>query len=146
MVNFMVMTLAVIGVLIFLPDEAGGGNFVGFLLMFLLLFATTGIGNGSTFLMIPAIFRTEHERAAASGGEGALAEARRAAQKESAATLGFTSAIAAYGAFFIPKSFGTSVALTGGAQPALYCFVVFYLICIAVTWWYYARNNAEVPC
>ena len=40
----------------------------------------------------------------------------------------------------------TSVALTGGAQTALYCFVVFYLICIAVTWWYYARKNAEVPC
>ena len=75
-----------------------------------------------------------------------VGEARRAAQKESAATLGFTSAIAAYGAFFIPKSFGTSVALTGGAQTALYCFVVFYLICIAVTWWYYARKNAEVPC
>jgi NNP family nitrate/nitrite transporter-like MFS transporter len=144
--NFVVMMLAVIGVLMFLPGEAGGGNFVGFLLMFLLLFATTGIGNGSTFLMIPAIFRTVHERAAASQGEAALAEARHAAQKESAAVLGFTSAIAAYGAFFIPKSFGTSVALTGTAQPALYCFVVFYLICIAVTWWYYARKNAEVPC
>ncbi len=144
--NFVAMTVAVVGVLMFLPGEEGGGSFFGFLLMFLLLFATTGIGNGSTFLMIPAIFKTEHERAAAGDGEAALVHARRAAQKESAAVLGFTSAMAAYGAFFIPKTFGTSVAMTGGAEPALYLFIVFYISCIAMTWWYYARPNAEVPC
>ena len=65
---------------------------------------------------------------------------------EGAATLGFTAAIAAYGGFFIPKSYGSSIALTGGPEAALYTFVVFYLLCIAVTWGYYARRNAPMPC
>lgn len=143
--NFVAMTMAVLGVLAFMPGGQDGA-FAGFLAMFLLLFVTTGIGNGSTFRMIPTIFMTRHERAAAGAGDGALESARRSARRESAAVLGFTSAIAAYGAFFIPKSFGTSVSLTGGAEPALYLFMVFYLICIALTWWYYARARAEVPC
>ena len=57
------------------------------------------------------------------------------AEKESAAIIGFTSAIAAYGAFFIPKSYGTSIAMTGSPVAALWGFFVFYLSCIAVTWW-----------
>ena len=56
-----------------------------------------------------------------------------------AAIIGFTSAIAAYGAFFIPKSYGTSIALTGGPQAALWGFLVFYLSCIAITWCFYTR-------
>jgi len=65
---------------------------------------------------------------------------------ESAAVLGFSSAIAAYGAFFIPKSYGTSISLTGGPEAALYLFIAFYLSCIFTTWWFYARKNAEIPC
>ena len=57
-----------------------------------------------------------------------------------------SSAIAAYGAFFIPKSFGTSMALTGGPQTALYVFVGYYVSCILVTWWWYSRKGAETPC
>ena len=56
------------------------------------------------------------------------------------------AAIAAYGGFFIPKSYGTSITLTGGPELALYCFIVFYLTCIAATWWYYARRDAPMPC
>ena len=56
------------------------------------------------------------------------------------------SAVAGYGGFFIPKSYGTSIALTGGPQAALTVFVVFYLTCIALTWWYYVRRRAEMPC
>ena len=63
----------------------------------------------------------------------------RQSDKESAAIIGFTSAIAAYGAFFIPKSYGTSICLTGGPQAALWAFLVFYLSCIAITWWFYTR-------
>src|SRR5690606_23220438 len=65
----------------------------------------------------------------------------RQSDKEAAAIIGFTSAIAAYGAFFIPKSFGTSISLTGGAEPALYAFLLFYLGCIAITWWFYTRRG-----
>jgi hypothetical protein len=61
--------------------------------------------------------------------------------KEAAAIIGFTSAIAAYGAFFIPKSFGTSIAATGGAEVALYAFLGFYVSCIAITWWFYTRRG-----
>jgi NNP family nitrate/nitrite transporter-like MFS transporter len=67
------------------------------------------------------------------------AEQFKQAEKESAAITGFTSAIAAYGAFFIPKSFGLSIANTGGASAALIGFLVFYVSCLAITWWVYAR-------
>ncbi|MCJ8169146.1 NarK family nitrate/nitrite MFS transporter [Atopomonas sediminilitoris] len=144
--NFVVMIAAVFGVLAFLPQGGEGGNFYGFLGMFMLLFVTTGIGNGSTFRMIPVIFRTHHERASAGASKEAQEQAMKDAGKESAAVLGFSSAVAAYGAFFIPKSFGTSMALTGGPEMALYVFVGYYVSCILVTWWWYSRKNAEVPC
>lgn len=143
--NFVVMIAAVFGVLQFLPEAGQSGNFYGFLAMFMLLFVTTGIGNGSTFRMIPVIFRTLHERRA---GKNAAAreDALRAAGKESAAVLGFSSAIGAFGAFFIPKSFGSSIALTGGPEMAMYGFVAYYVTCILVTWWWYSRKGAETPC
>ena len=144
--NFIVMAGAVFGVLFFLPHGGTGGSFWGFLALFILLFFTTGIGNGSTFRMIPVIFLTERQRDAQGKGAQAQEQAVKDANKESAAVLGFTSAFAAYGAFFIPKSFGTSIAATGGPDAALYGFVVFYLSCIVMTWWYYSRKNAEMPC
>jgi NNP family nitrate/nitrite transporter-like MFS transporter len=98
----------------------------------------TGIGNASTFQMIPAIMRKEVARLEP-GLKGQ--DLVKQSDKESAAIIGFTSAIAAYGAFFIPKSFGTSIAATGGAEAALYAFLGFYLICIAVTWWFYTRRG-----
>lgn len=144
--NFIIMAAAVFGVLFFLPHGGAGGNFWGFLALFILLFFTTGIGNGSTFRMIPVIFLTERQRDAEGKGEKAQEQAIKDAGKESAAVLGFTSAFAAYGAFFIPKSFGTSIAVTGGPDAALYGFVVFYMTCIIMTWWFYSRRNAEMPC
>jgi NNP family nitrate/nitrite transporter-like MFS transporter len=144
--NFVIMIAAVFGVLYFLPSGASGGNFYGFLALFLVLFFTTGIGNGSTFRMIPDIFRFQHERWSAGQGEAVRAAALRNARQESAATLGFSSALAAYGAFYIPKAYGTSIALTGGLEAALYAFVAYYLSCLAVTWWFYYRKGAEIPC
>ncbi|MOA16039.1 Nitrate/nitrite transporter NarU [compost metagenome] len=67
-------------------------------------------------------------------------------EKESAAAVGFISAVAAYGGFFIPKSFGSSFDLTGGPEWALYGFILFYLLCIVLTWFFYTRSNAEVRC
>ena len=144
--NFIVMALSVGGVLYFLPSGPSHGNFAGFLSTFMLLFLTTGIGNGSTFRMIPVIFLTERQRAAAGKDAAAQEQAIKDANKEGAAVLGFSAAIAAYGGFFIPKSYGTSIALTGGPEGALYFFIVFYLTCIVTTWWYYARKNADMPC
>jgi len=144
--NFVVMVFGVLGVLYFLPHEGQGGNFYGFLAMFMLLFTTAGVGNGSTFRMIPVIFLTERERAAAGKGREAEEQAARDANKEAAAVLGFSSAIGAYGGFFIPMSYGMSISTFGGPANALYLFIVFYVTCIAATWWYYSRPNAEMPC
>jgi len=129
-----------------LPWGPPAGSFGGFFACFMVLFLTTGLGNGSTFRMIPIIFLTQHQRAAAGKGKEAEEQALKEANREGAAVLGFTAAIGAYGGFFIPKSYGTSIELMGGPQGALYLFIVFYLTCIAVTWWFYARRNAEMPC
>ncbi|MGQ5522147.1 NarK family nitrate/nitrite MFS transporter [Chitinimonas sp. PSY-7] len=145
LLTFAAMTAAVFGVIHFLPRGGVGGDFYGFLAMFIVLFALTGIGNGSTFRMIPVIFLTERQRAAGSS----MAEQKQAVQdgnKEAAAVLGFSGAIGAYGGFFIPKSFGTALDMTGSVDAALYVFVVFYLSCMVITWWFYARKGAEMPC
>ena len=144
--TFVVLIAAVAGVLYFLPQAGTTGNFNGFFWMFMLLFAGTGVGNASTFRMIPVIFMTERQRAVAGKNRAAQDQAIVDANKEGAAVLGFTSAVAAYGAFFIPKSYGTSIALTGAPHAALWCFIAFYVSCIAVTWWCYARRNAAMPC
>jgi len=60
---------------------------------------------------------------------------------ESGAITAFTSAIAAYGAFFIPKAYGTSIAMTGSAVGALWGFLIFYVICAAITWTVYNRRG-----
>jgi len=140
--TFVAMIGAALGVLYFLE----AGSFAGFLIMFLLLFVTTGLGNGSTYRMIPSIFRTEREREAEGRGEGVVAEATRRGLKESAFALGFAGAIAAYGGFIIPRAYGSSIEATGGPGAALLAFVVFYVTCVAITWWFYYRRNAEISC
>ncbi len=144
--TFIGMIAAVLGVLVFIPAEGQVGSFSGFLGLFIVLFALTGIGNGSTFRMIPVIFLTERQRKAAGKGAQAERQAVVDASKESAAVLGFSGAIGAYGGFFVPRSFGTSIELTGGASAALLFFIVFYMSCVGITWWFYARKNAAMPC
>ncbi|MBC3868931.1 NarK family nitrate/nitrite MFS transporter [Undibacterium oligocarboniphilum] len=121
-------------------------QFMVFLASFIGMFILTGLGNGSTFCMIPLIFQMERERAVNGKGEAALKQARLDAAKESAAVLGFSGAIGAYGGFFIPQSFGTSIKMTGTPDMALYTFVAFYVSCMVITWWYYSRKGAEMPC
>jgi len=94
-----------------------------FFWLFMLLFVTTGVGNGSTFRMIPIIFKPE------------LA----------GPVLGWTSAVAAYGAFLIPRIFGGQIT-AGTPEYALYGFAAYYVSCLGVNWWFYARKGAEIPC
>lgn len=94
--------------------------FMPFLLLFLLLFAATGIGNGSTFRTIAQVFNSE----------------------QAGPVLGWTSAVAAYGAFIIPKVFGEQIKATT-PENALYAFAVFYAVCLVVNWWYYLGPKAE---
>ena len=135
---FVVMIAAVGGVLFFLGIKDQPGAFWGFFAMFLVLFFATGVGNASTFQMIPSIMRKEVGRLMPNT---AAADRTRQAEKESAAIIGFTSAIAAYGAFFIPKAYGSSIESTGGPELALWGFLIFYVTCVAVTWWFYTRRG-----
>ena len=140
---FAVMIGGALGVLYFLVNKDQPFAFYGFFAMFILLFAATGVGNASTFQMIPAIFRQERQKAMKGAPEE---EIRKTAERESAATIGFSSAIGAYGAFFIPKSYGTAIAMTGLPNAALIVFSVYYVACLVLTWWFYTRRNAEIPC
>ncbi len=92
-----------------------------FFLLFIVLFAATGVGNGSTFRTIAVVFNEE----------------------QAGPVLGWTSAVAAYGAFIIPKVFGEQIGLTT-PEYALYGFAVFYGICVVLNWWFYLRPNAYV--
>jgi NNP family nitrate/nitrite transporter-like MFS transporter len=94
--------------------------FVPFFVLFLLLFAATGIGNGSTFRTISQVFDKE----------------------QAGPVLGWTSAVAAYGAFLIPKIFGEQIKATT-PENALYGFAIFYAVCLVLNWWYYMRPSAE---
>ncbi|MBA5779465.1 MFS transporter [Stappia sp. F7233] len=136
--TFLLMIAAVGGVLFFLGIKEQPGAFWGFFAMFMVLFFATGVGNASTFQMIPVIMRKEVDRLMPALSP---AERLRQAEKESAAIIGFTSAIAAYGAFFIPKSYGSSIAMTGGPEAALWGFLVFYVSCAVITWFVYTRSG-----
>ena len=138
--NFIAMGAATLGVIYFVDIK----GFAGFLAMFLILFVTTGIGNGSTYRMIPSIFREAKLREAKDLGEAAGALALKAASIESAAALGFIGAIGACGGYLIPRSFGASIAATGGPHLALVVFLAFYVTCVWLTWWYYLRKNLLV--
>jgi len=95
--------------------------FYPFLGLFLILFAATGIGNGSTFRTIAQVFDKE----------------------QAGPVLGWTSAVAAYGAFIIPKVFGEQIKLAT-PEYALYGFAIFYTVCIVINWWFYLRPNAYI--
>jgi NNP family nitrate/nitrite transporter-like MFS transporter len=134
--NFVAMGLATMGVMYYVDIK----SFPGFLTMFLVLFVATGIGNGSTYRMIPSIFREEKLRAVGPSSEAKEA-ALRSAVLESAAALGFIGAVGACGGYLIPRGFGASIAATGGPHLALEIYLLFYITCIALTWWYYLRRS-----
>src|SRR5690606_12688156 len=140
---FVVMIFGALGVLYFLGIKQESYAFYGFFAMFLVLFAATGVGNASTFQMIPVIFWKERKKALQGQKEDDI---RKTAERESAATIGFTSAIGAFGAFFIPKSYGTAIALTGAPNTAVIVFTLYYAMCLVLTWFYYTRRKAEIAC
>lgn len=125
--NTVVMIPATLGVAYFVKAAGSAATpetyWAPFFIIFLLLFITSGIGNGSTFRMVPIIFKPE------------LA----------GPVLGWTSAIAAYGAFIIPKVIGLQIK-AGKPEVAMYGFAIFYAVCLVVNYWYYARRGAEIEC
>jgi len=119
------MVASALGVAYFMKQAYASATpqeyFVPFLVLFLILFAATGIGNGSTFKTIAVVFNKE----------------------QAGPVLGWTSAVAAYGAFIIPKVLGEQIKATT-PELALYGFAVFYTVCIVINWWFYLRPNAYV--
>jgi NNP family nitrate/nitrite transporter-like MFS transporter len=135
--NFIAMGAATIGVMYFVETK----EFTGFLAMFLVLFVTTGIGNGSTYRMIPSIFRQQNLAKAKGSGEQGRAAALHTAGIEAGAALGFIGAIGACGGYLIPRGFGASIAATGGPHLALVIYLAFYATCLALTWGFYLRGS-----
>ncbi|ENC2245756.1 nitrate/nitrite transporter [Shigella flexneri] len=125
-----------------LPTDGQGGSFMAFFAVFLALFLTAGLGSGSTFQMISVIFRKlTMDRVKAEGGSDE--RAMREAATGTAAALGFISAIGAIGGFFIPKAFGSSLALTGSPVGAMKVFLIFYIACVVITWAVYGRHSKK---
>ena len=144
---FLALCAGVFGVLHGVGAFGAAASFPTFFASFLWLFFWTGVGNASTFQMIPAIVRGDMPRLMPKATDG---ERLHESEMESAAIVGFSSATGAYGGFFIPKAFGDSLTLTGGPQTALYIFLAFYISCLAVNWLFYARrgsvlHNAPAP-
>jgi len=113
--------------------------FVVFFASFLGLFVASGVGNGSTYRMIPAVFQAGVDPA----GEG-LAARRSAARKAAAGCLGIAGAVGAFGGFLIPRGFAASTSMSGGIVPALVVFIAVYVVMAATTWWNYQRSSAGV--
>jgi MFS transporter, NNP family, nitrate/nitrite transporter len=111
---------------------------------FVLLFVLTGIGNGSTYKMIPAIFRGEAKMAIAGGTDEQTALAR--ARRLSGAAIGIVGAVGALGGLFINLAFRQAFLTAKTGDPAYWAFLVFYVVCAVVTFAYYVRPApADTP-
>jgi NNP family nitrate/nitrite transporter-like MFS transporter len=95
--------------------------FSSFMWLFVLLFAASGIGNGSTFRTVGVIFD----------------------RQQAGPVLGWTSAVAAYGAFIAPVVIGAQIK-AGTPQTAMYGFAIFYALCLILNWWFYLRAGSEI--
>jgi len=141
LVNFVFMALFTALLFLTLPGGGSQGNFITFYMVFMGLFLTAGLGSGSTFQMIAIIFRQITIARVKKRG-GSDEQAQQEAVTDTAAALGFISAIGAVGGFFIPKAFGTSLAMTGSPVGAMKVFLVFYIVCVVVTWAVYGRRTS----
>ncbi len=121
----MVMIVSALGVAYYMSAAYRSATpeqyFLPFFILFIILFTASGVGNGSTFRTIAVVFNAE----------------------QAGPVLGWTSAVAAYGAFIIPKVFGEQIT-AATPQYALYGFAIFYTGCLALNWWFYMRSNAYV--
>ena len=120
--NTLVMVASAYGVTFF-TSPRDMSTFPMFMGLFLLLFITTGVGNASTFRMIGVI--------------------RQFTLATRGPVLGWTSAVAAYGAFVIPMVFKSSIEKTASPNPAIYAFIAYYFVSAGLCWWFYMRRSAE---
>jgi MFS transporter, NNP family, nitrate/nitrite transporter len=117
------------------------GSLPLFLIGFIALFVLSGIGNGSTYKMIPAIFRAKARLAVAAGADPA--EAERASRRLSGALIGIAGAVGAFGGVLVNLAFRQSFLTRGDGDAAYLAFVAFYLVCVLVTWAVYRRPGTR---
>jgi NNP family nitrate/nitrite transporter-like MFS transporter len=119
----MVLASAAVGYVMLLAYKSAAPEqyFLLFMVLFVVLFAASGIGNGSTFRTIGVIFD----------------------RQQAGPVLGWTSAIAAYGAFIAPVVIGAQIK-AGTPENAMYGFAIFYALCLVLNWWFYLRRGAEI--
>jgi NNP family nitrate/nitrite transporter-like MFS transporter len=119
----MVVASAAVGYVMLLAYKSATPEqyFMLFMVLFVVLFAATGIGNGSTFRTIGVIFD----------------------RQQAGPVLGWTSAAAAYGAFIAPVVIGAQIK-AGTPEYSMYGFAAFYAVCLVLNWWFYLRKNAYV--
>jgi NNP family nitrate/nitrite transporter-like MFS transporter len=138
LVNFVGMAVAGLVVLI----ASGQKSLPLFMAGFVALFVLSGIGNGSTYKMIPAIFRARADRRLAEGTADPAAadhDARRLAN----ALIGIAGAVGAFGGVLVNIAFRQSFLSYHNGNGAYVVFVAFYLICALVTWAVYLRPHHD---
>ncbi len=119
----MVVASAAVGYVMMLAYNSATPEqyFFTFMWLFVVLFAASGIGNGSTFRTIGVIFD----------------------RVQAGPVLGWTAAVGAYGSFIAPVVIGAQIK-AGTPQFAMYGFAVFYALCLILNWWFYLRAGAEI--
>jgi NNP family nitrate/nitrite transporter-like MFS transporter len=136
--NFVAMTLGAAVVLTASQVESLPLFVIGFVLLFVL----SGVGNGSTYKMIPAIFRSQAQASVAAGGDGVAADRR--ALRMSGALIGIAGAVGAFGGVLVNLAFRQSFLSSGSGDGAYIAFIAFYVVCVAVTWTVYLRKGAPM--
>jgi NNP family nitrate/nitrite transporter-like MFS transporter len=135
--NFVAMATSAVVVLLASQQK----SLVIYLIGFIGLFVFSGVGNGSTYKMIPAIFRSRSIAAQAAGTDAAAAD--RNARRLSGAVIGIAGAIGAFGGVLVNLAFRQSFLDTGNAEAAYIGFIAFYALCFAVTWFCYLRPGSS---
>ncbi|MBB5807794.1 NNP family nitrate/nitrite transporter-like MFS transporter [Saccharothrix ecbatanensis] len=124
MAVFLGLAVGTVGLLISIETR----SFALFFSAFIALFVLAGVGNGSTYRMIPAIFAAQSDDV-------------RSAKRQAAAVVGIAGAIGAFGGVLVNLVFKFSLEGSKTLAPALTAFLVFYGLCMATTWWFYMRRR-----
>jgi len=133
--NFGAMTIAAVVVLIASKQASLPLFYVGFIA----LFVFSGIGNGSTYKMIPAVFHTEAKQKVARGLD--KAEAEYHSRRLTNATIGIAGAVGAFGGVLVNIAFRQSFLAYKTGDGAYVAFIAFYVVCAVLTWAVYARKK-----
>ena len=134
--NFVAMSIGAVVVLVASEQKSLPLFMVGFISLFVL----SGLGNGSTYKMIPAIFRAKSRRLVEAGAD--LGTSDREARRLSGALIGIAGAIGAFGGVLVNVAFRQSFLNTGAGNAAYVAFIAFYVVCLIVTWAVYLRPSA----